>query len=244
MKNHKYQKRFYRDWVYPGNLFCRKVVVRETDLNILCDKPIDEKYVTARIIKYRQQIEEYISKDEKFLTALKPLAVEFSAAQIVREMAASALKANVGPMATVAGAIAGYLGRDLLRKGARAVIIENGGDIFLKVTRPIKVGLFAGKKNLLSRLNLKIMPQETPLGICASSGTIGHSLSFGNADCVVIMARNAALADAVATATANRVQAKTDLEKAVKFARSIKGVKAAVIILKNNLASWGKIEFI
>jgi hypothetical protein len=244
MKSPKYQKRFYRDWIYSGDLFRKRVVVRETDLEILCDKPVDEEYVTARINKYREQIESYISKDERFLTALKPLPVEFSAAPIVREMAASSRKANVGPMATVAGAIARYVGRDILRKGAKAVIIENGGDIFLKVTRPIKVGLFAGKKKLLSRLSLKIKPQETPLGICASSGTIGHSLSFGNADCAVIMAQNATLADAVATATANRVQTKADLERAIKFARSIKGVRAAVIIFRNNLASWGKVEFV
>lgn len=244
MKSPKYQKRFYRDWIYPGGLFRKRVVIRETDLEILCDKPIDENYVAARIKKYRQQVETYISRDERFLTALKPLAVESSAPQIVREMAASSRKANVGPMATVAGAIAGYVGRDLLRKGAKAVIIENGGDIFLKVTRPIKVGLFAGKKKLLSRLNFKIKPRETPLGICASSGTIGHSLSFGNVDCAVVMAKNVALADAVATATANQVRDKTDLEKAVKLARSIKGVKGVVIIVGNNLASWGKIEFV
>lgn len=243
MKSHRYQKRNYRDWVYSGSLFRKKVVVRETDLEILCDKSIEEKYVTARVNKYRRQIETYISKDERFLTALKPLAVESSAPQIVREMAANSRKANVGPMATVAGAIAKYVGRDLLRKGAKVVIIENGGDIFLKVIRPIKVGLFAGKKKLLSGLHLKIRPKQTPLGICASSGTIGHSLSFGKADCVVIMAKNAVLADAMATATANLVQNKSDLEKAVKFARSVKGVKAAVIILGNNLASWGKIEF-
>ena len=244
MKSPKYQKRIYRNWIYPGNLFRKNVVVRETDLEILCDKPIDEKYVTARVKKYRQQIETYISKDEKFLTALKPLEVDLSSARIVREMAVCSRKANVGPMATVAGAIAKYVGRDLLRKGAKAVIVENGGDIFLKVARPIKVGLFAGKKKLLSGLNLKIEPRETPLGICASSGTMGHSLSFGNADCVVILAKNAVLADAVATAATNLVQGKADLEKAVKFARSIKGVKGAVIIFRNNLASWGKIEFV
>jgi hypothetical protein len=147
-------------------------------------------------------------------------------------------------MATVAGAIAEYVGKDLVRQGAKTVIIENGGDIFLKSERPISVGLFAGKTKLLSQLKLKIKPQETPLGICASSGTIGHSLSFGNADCVAIIAKNALLSDAVATATANRVRDKKDLEKAIKFARSIKGVQAAVIIFKNNLASWGKIEFV
>jgi uncharacterized protein len=244
MKSLKYQKRFYRDWVYPRELFRKRIVFCQTDLEILCDKPIDLDYVARRIEKYRRQIELYISKDERFLTALKPLSVESTSARIVREMAASSRKANVGPMAAVAGAIAQYVGHDLLRKGARTVIIENGGDIFLKTERPVKVGLFAGKKNLLSRLRLKIKPQETPLGICASSGVIGHSLSFGNADCVAIIAKNALLADAAATATANLVQAKADLEKAVKFARSIKGVLGAAVILKDNLASWGKIEFV
>jgi uncharacterized protein len=244
MKSPKYQKRFYRKWSYPRELFSRNIVFRETDLQILCDKPVDPDYVLARVEKYRRQIELYICKDERFLTSLKPLAVELTAPVIVREMAASGRKANVGPMAAVAGAIAEYVGADLLRKGAKTVIIENGGDIFLKTERTVKVGLFVGKTKLLSRLKLKIEPRDTPLGICASSGTIGHSLSFGNADCVVIMARKAALADAAATATANRVRDKKGLEAAIQFARSIKGVRGAVIIFKNNLASWGEIEFV
>ena len=244
MKRLKYQKRFYRDWVYPRNLYRKRVVIRETDLEILSDSPIDEKFVTAKIEQYRLQIELYISKDERFLTALKPLAVELRAPKIVKAMAAAARIANVGPMASVAGAIAEFVGKDLLRKGANTVIIENGGDIFLKTARSIKVGLFAGQRKLLSKLNLKIKPRQTPLGICASSGTIGHSLSFGDADCVVVIAANALLADAVATATANRVRSKADLPKAIDFARSIKGIQAAVVILRNNLAGWGDIEFV
>jgi uncharacterized protein len=243
MKSLKYQKRFYRKWYYPRDLFSKNVVFRETDLQILCDKPIEADYVLARVEKYRRQIELYICKDEKFLSSLKPLPVESTAPKIVREMAESCRKANVGPMAAVAGAIAEHVGADLLRKGAKTVIIENGGDVFLKTERPVKVGLFAGKTKLLSRMKLKINPGDTPLGICASSGTIGHSLSFGCADCVVIIAKNAALADAAATATANKVRYKKDLEIAIKFARSIKGIRGAVIILKNNLASWGEIEF-
>jgi ApbE superfamily uncharacterized protein (UPF0280 family) len=243
MKSSKYQKRFYRNWSYPRDLFSKIVVFRETDLQILCDKPIDPEYVLARVEKYRRQIEAYICRDERFLTTLKPLAVELTAPKIVRQMADCARKADVGPMATVAGAIAQYLGKDLLREGAKTVIIENGGDIFLKSTRPVQVGLFAGKTRLLSRLKLKIKPQDTPLGVCSSSGTIGHSLSFGNADCVAIIAKNALLADAAATATANRVKDKKDLDGAIKLACSIKGVRGVVIICKNKLASWGEIEF-
>jgi hypothetical protein len=79
MKNLKYQKRFYRDWSYPRDLFSKIVVFRESDLQILCDKPIDSDYVLARVEKYRRQIELYICKDEKFLSSLKPLAVELTA---------------------------------------------------------------------------------------------------------------------------------------------------------------------
>ena len=139
MKTPEYQKRFYRDWIYPRNLYRKKIIIGETDLETFSDKPIDEKFVTARIEKYRRQIELYISKDERFLTALKPLTVELSAPQIVKEMAIQSRKANVGPMASVAGAIAQFVGKDLLLKGLKTVIIENGGDIFLKVALPVKV---------------------------------------------------------------------------------------------------------
>lgn len=244
MKSLEYQRRFYRDWVYPRGLYRKRVVIRETDLQVLSDAPIDEKFIAAKIEKYRLQIELYISREERFLTALKPLAVELNAPRIVKAMAAAARAANVGPMASVAGAIAEFVGKDILRKGAHTVIIENGGDIFLKTARPVKVGLFAGKRELLNNLNLRIKPQQTPMGICASSGTIGHSLSFGNADCVVIIAGNAILADAAATACANRVRSKADLPGMIDFARSIKGVRAAAVILRNNLAGWGDIEFV
>jgi ApbE superfamily uncharacterized protein (UPF0280 family) len=243
MKSPKYKRRFYRDWVYPKGLCRKKVIVRETDLDILSDKSIDAEFVRERIKIYRRQIEHYISRDERFLTSLKPLTVESIAAPIVKEMAKQSRKANVGPMACVAGAIAQYVGKDILRRGAKSVIIENGGDIFLKVSHPVKVGIYAGRSKLSGKLNLRIFPRQTPAGICTSSGTTGHSLSFGSADSVVIIAGNAALADAVATATANRVQSKSDLEKAIKFAASVKGVAGAVAILKNNLASWGRVEF-
>lgn len=219
-------------------------MIKETDLQILTDKPIDKSFVEAKINDYRHEIENYISRDRRFLTSLKPIEVELNAASIVKNMASQAKKANVGPMATVAGAIAQYLGKDILKKGLREVIIENGGDIFLKIKKIRNISIYAGRSKISGRLSLKIKPKDTPLGICTSSGTIGHSLSFGCGDSVVILSKNAALADAVATATCNRVQSKQDLQKALNFSKSIKGVLGAVIIIKNNLTSWGKIEFV
>lgn len=219
------------------------IAAKETDLQVLTNKPADKSFIEERIRTYRWDIENYIDRDRRFLTALKPLAVELSAPEIVKEMSLQSSKANVGPMASVAGAIAEFLGRDLLKKGHKEVIIENGGDIFIKTRKVRAIGIYAGKSRLLSKLKLQIRPKDTPLGICTSSGTIGHSLSFGCADSVVILSRSVILADAVATATANLVQSKADLQKAVDFARSIKGITGVIIIFRNNLISWGKVEF-
>ena len=220
------------------------IAVQETDLRVMTDKPVDKIFLKTVVTKYRRDIEKYISRDPGFLTSLVPVAVELNAPSIVRKMCAAALAADVGPMAAVAGAIAQFAGEALLRRGLKDVIIENGGDIFLKIGRECKLGIYSGKSRLLRGLSLKIKSTDTPMGICTSSGTIGHSLSFGCADSAVILAKNAILADAVATAACNRVKSKADLDTAIDFTRSVRGVYGAVIILKNNLASWGKVEFL
>jgi ApbE superfamily uncharacterized protein (UPF0280 family) len=242
MKTAKYQKRFYRDWVSAEGLHKLEVIVQETDLHVLTDKPVKKTFIEERVRLYRRHIEGYIQKDARFLTALKPISVELNAPGIVKEMAKAAVKANVGPMAAVAGAIAQLVGEDLLRHGCTEVIVENGGDIFLKITRPRRIAMYAGKSKLSRRLFLAIKPGNTPLGICASSGTVGHSLSFGAADSVVVISKNAFLADAVATATGNLIETARDFPRAIAFARSIKGVLGVVLMLQNNLASWGDVE--
>ena len=245
MKTEGYQKRFYRRRINSADLFRSLIAVKETDLLILTDRPVDKKFVLGRINFYRDKIEEYINyKDRRFLVALKPVAVESTSPRIIKEMAAQSAKANVGPMASVAGAIAQFLGRDLLVKGFRDVIIENGGDIFIKCTRLVKVGLYAGRNKKLNKISLKVKPQDSPLGICASSATLGHSVSFGNADNVVIIASSAVLADALATAVCNMVKSRDDLDRAIAFGSSVKGVMGIIIIFGNILATWGKVELV
>jgi len=244
MKSNKYQRRFYRDWVAERGLCLLQIKVKETDLEVLTDKPVGKEFVKDRIQLYRRDIESYINKDIRFQTALKPIEVEFKARPIIQAMALAARKAGVGPMAAVAGAIAGFLGKDLLKTGFKEVIIENGGDIFLATRKARNIAVYSGRSRLWRGLGLKIRAQDSPLGICTSSGTIGHSLSFGSADSVVILAKDPCLADAVATATANRITDLADLKEAVNFSRSINGVFGMLAILKNNLVSWGKIEIV
>ena len=104
------------------------------------------------------------------------------------------------------------------------------------------IAVFAGDTKFSGKLNLLIKPQQTPCGVCTSSATFGHSLSFGGADSAIILAAGAAVADAAATAVCNLVRSKNDLKKAIDFAKKIHGVFGAVIIFEDNLATWGKLQ--
>ena len=122
-------------------------------------------------------------------------------------------KVDVGPMAAVAGAIAEHVGKELL-PFSREVIVENGGDIFLRIIKARSIGVYAGETSPFSgKIGLEISPEQTPLGICASSGTVGHSLSFGGSDACIVLSHSTALADAAATAIANLIGYADDIPR-------------------------------
>ena len=122
--------------------------------------------------------------------------------------------------------------------------MENGGDIYLKSLRRRTIGVFAGGSPLTGKLGLDIAPEDTPLGICTSSGTVGHSLSFGKADAVIVLADSATLADAAATAIGNRVKDVADIEKGIEFAQDIGRLKGVVIIKDDRLGVWGEVKLV
>ncbi|MDO8603161.1 MAG: UPF0280 family protein [Candidatus Omnitrophota bacterium] len=239
-KSKEYQKRFYRKLAKDSDLVGQEVVVRETDLFISAEKNI--KAIAKEIVKkYRAQIEDYIRKRPEFMASLEPISQDPAAADIIKEMIRTTALAGVGPMASVAGAVGEFVGNELLAYSGQ-IIIENGGDIFIKSNTVRTIAIYAGDSPLSSKIFIKIKPEDTPMGVCTSSGTVGHSLSYGKADACVIIAKSATLADAVATATCNRIKAKKDIAPSLEFALSIEGVKGAVAIFGKDLGSIGDIE--
>jgi ApbE superfamily uncharacterized protein (UPF0280 family) len=214
-----------------------QVAVGDTDLQISADRDLTEA-ARVSIQKYRQQIRNYIRIDPEFQTSLKPCHVDTDSAEIIRAMADAAVLAGVGPFAAVAGAVAEFVGRDLLQY-SQQIIIENGGDIFMRSNQNRKVGIYAGDSSLSNQLAIEIDASATPLGICTSTGTVGHSLSFGKADAVVIISKSTTRADAIATATGNRVQSPRDIAKGIEFAKAIEAVSGIVIIIEDQLGVWG-----
>jgi len=238
-----YRQRTYRQTVRTDGLVSSFVTVRETDLHILATEPVEDQAYDA-VYRYRNQLENYLARNPEFLTALVPLPADPLAPPIVRAMLEAARAALVGPMAAVAGAMAEYVGRDLLATGIEEVTIENGGDIFLKRKKECIVAIFAGQSPLSQHLGIRVPAAQMPIGICTSSGAVGHSLSLGKADSVTVLAPSTPLADAVATRLGNEVGTKEDINRALEVAQSISDISGVVIILDNQLGAWGAVDLV
>lgn len=239
----KYLERNYRSKVSNKTLQSFHVTVLETDLFILADTLLSDLAFES-VYKYRGYIESYIKYRPHFLSSLIPLEQDKFAPNIVRDMLTAGIIAKVGPMASVAGAIAEYVGRDLLDSGSKNVIVENGGDIFLKTEHEVTVGVFAGESSLSYKVKLLVKPVQMPLGVCTSSGTVGHSLSLGSADVACVLSTSATIADAAATAIGNLVKKKDDIKKALDWGLAVKEIEGILIIAGEELAVQGMIELV
>jgi ApbE superfamily uncharacterized protein (UPF0280 family) len=237
-----HEPRFYRHWIKDDDLVSFELAVKQTDLYIRSRRNLKDKALDS-VLRHRGSLESYIGRHPIFLTTLQPYQAEAGAPTIVKEMARVSQLAGVGPMAAVAGAIAEAIGRDLLAFSPE-IIVENGGDIFLKISKKRLVGIYAGQSSFARKIALEIMPRETPLGICTSSGTVGHSLSLGSADAVIVLSPSTALADAAATALCNIVKAADDIPQAIEKARSIEGLRGLVVIVGHKMGVWGKVRIV
>lgn len=222
---------------------------KETDLWIGVDRASFQAGLPRRVENWikelRAELEAYLARDQKFLSALQPHALLPDAPALAREMAGAAGLAGVGPMAAVAGAFAQAIGRRLLEAaGVRDVLVENGGDLFLQAARNLEIGIYAGASPLSNKVGLSIAAEEMPLGICTSAGKVGHSLSFGQADAVVVKSNSAALADAYATALGNRVQSPVDIQDTLAWGSKLPGLAGVLIICGEHLGAWGQIQII
>lgn len=237
-----YEERTYRNLLHNSNAIPFQVSIKETDLYVRAHKDLRCETMQA-ILQYRKQIEEYIRRSPEFHKTLVPIPLDPFAPEIIRAMIEASRMAGVGPMAAVAGVISEFVGRELLRLSDE-IIVENGGDIFLKTTSETRVGIYAGISPLSNRLGIKIKPGDTPLGICTSSGTVGHSTSFGKADAVTVLSRSTPVADAAATSIGNLIQDQEDFDRGLEFAHGIDGVMGVLIILGGRMAVWGQVELI
>jgi ApbE superfamily uncharacterized protein (UPF0280 family) len=237
-----YRERTYRGCAGCDGLRSFRVVCEETDLMIQADCLL-ENQAREQVLACRGHIEGYIKLNPGFATTLVPWHEQAVAPEIVRDMIHAGCAAGVGPMAAVAGAVAEAVGRELLHF-SRQIVVENGGDVFLKTDSPVVAGLFAGNSPLNMKVGVQVPDSRDGIGLCTSSATVGHSLSTGTADAVCVVAGSCALADAAATAIGNRVGSSRDIEPAIAFGRRINGVLGIVVVAGRKMGAWGQVELV
>lgn len=214
--------------------------IKETIATILSDEefiPVGEQ----EILRQRKYVENHILQDPFFCQTLKPYEVSHEAPEIVRRMADAASKVGVGPMASVAGAIAEYTVRAMMEAGATHAIVDNGGDIAMHIRHPVIVGIYTGNIKIKD-IGLRFQPQGVITGVCTSSATIGPSLSFGRADAATVISKDVILADAAATALGNSINKKD--QKLIEEALStlmIDEIEGMIVIIEDIMGMYGEL---
>jgi ApbE superfamily uncharacterized protein (UPF0280 family) len=236
------QQRTYRNLVNTEKLFAFRVMVEETDLMVHAGKELQNE-TEKLVLEQRGYIKAYLNAHPEFAASLTPWRLVGLAPPIVTDMVEAGANAGIGPMAAVAGAVAERAGRGLL-KLTDDIIVENGGDVFIKTSTPITVGIFAGKSPLSLRIGIRIDGGPEPTAVCTSSGTVGHSLSFGKADAVCVVAKSCAIADAAATAIGNNVRSASDIHNAIENGKSIAHIRGVIVIVGKKIGIWGDLELV
>ena len=223
-------------------------VLKETSAWITAD---DRKYIEIakqQLKEHRKELERFIRWHPFFLVTLEPYVPHVEdregkkIPEVVRRMIEASSRFGIGPMSAVAGTLAELAVEAMHDAGATHAMVDNGGDVALINDREVLVGIYAGNSPFSNRIALRIKPSSSLIGICTSSGTVGHSINFGYADAATVLSDSAALSDAAATALSNSVKGDTPhaLHDSFRTISHVPGIKGALIIYRDVLAKWGE----
>jgi len=205
------------------------------------------KNIKGRIEKPLKKVYEIldacIENDPSFLKSLSPIVIKPYFPDIIKEMCTRSAVFNVGPMAAVAGTVNTFLA-SYLQKYCDNLIIENGGDIYIKAERDLNAGIYVKNPNFKNRVAIRIDEKDMPCGLCSSSGTFGHSFSMGKCDLAVVLAKSAITADAAATAFANSISCENDIPDSIDRFKEFEDIKGLLAIKNKRIGAWGNIEFL
>lgn len=245
-----YEERFYRKWILNNSkLKTFFVKYQQTDICVSVD--INSYFVNLPDITFSylklfySELEKYISNDPKFKTTFEPYINSQVNIPIINDMMKASCRANVGPMASVAGAVAQYVGNALLKKySINEIYIENGGDVFISSHKDVNTIFYTGISSKFPQIKLQIENPGSSFGVCSSSGKFGHSFSFGKADAVMVVCKNTCLSDAFATYFCNKIHSEEDIPTLIDLSSQYKEILGFACVYSNKLGLRGNLKII
>jgi len=224
----------------PNALYKEDYTRKNSVCHIISDTIQGITAAKESITRNYQELEKYIQTHPTFFYTFDPIPIPDEPI-VAKLMVLAAQKANVGPMAAVAGVIADLAVVDMQKVGCKVAVVEDGGEISAVSDRPIDVALAAGNESLSKRFGFRLT--EFPFGVATSSGRFSHAFSFGDAEAATVFCKDAGLADAAATAVGNVVkgEAEVGIAAGIKRGLSIPGVLGVFILYQGKVGTAGMI---
>lgn len=225
-------------------MYYQEIDLGETHIRLKTD--LHNHDLKHYIFSIRSDLKNYIAKNQDFLLLLEPLKLnDESQPLIIKTMLKSSDICDVGPMACVAGTISELSLNYLIKNNTQYSIVENGGDIALINNETVLCGIYSNNEILGNDIAFKLKSRKKPLGICTSSGKIGHSISFGQSDSVTVISKSPSVADGLATRIANDVTGESSQDKvanALETAENYKEFFEGILIISDkNIGTIGKL---
>jgi ApbE superfamily uncharacterized protein (UPF0280 family) len=224
-----------------------KYEIGESHGIIMCDEHWQVDKAIQQLKQIRAEVEAFIIHFPEFKVTLEPWAWEGhnDVPRVVQRMIDATAPFGVGPMAAVAGAFVDEVYERIGGDRIENFVMEDGGEILVRASRPITIGLYAGRSALGSRVGFVIPPGDMEIsGIASSSATIGHAISFGNADVVTVFCGNASIADAAATAICNMTTASdagAAVLQAVEGSKQFPSVTGVFVVRMDRVGMAGRL---
>jgi ApbE superfamily uncharacterized protein (UPF0280 family) len=230
--------------VLRRGLYRSRRVIKESNILVISDQPSAMESAVRSILNHRRLLEDHIRRHPLFKHSLHPLKVEETAPRIVKLAASTAEAAGVGPMAAVPGSLADLAVDEMVRCGTSINLVENGGEIAALSNEPLNIAIYAGESSISDRIGFHLTEDDSPIGIATSSATVGHALSFGEADAAVVVADSASMADAAATAVCNAVvgsDVEASVQAGLEAAESISNIRGALVVRGGCVGTVGRL---
>ncbi len=152
-----------------------------------------------------------LADQARFLPLIKKkahtLEIQPEYPEVIRRMIEATQKmgeSDLTPLAAVAGAASDVIADFLLRRGGTKIIVDNGGDIALRM-RGGEIARVGVKTDIHAKSPAYVIPIDSGSGVggVATSGFGGRSFTKGIASAATVLSANASLADAAATVVGN-----------------------------------------
>ncbi|HHW07528.1 MAG TPA: UPF0280 family protein [Clostridia bacterium] len=190
----------------PGKYYLDYGPIQMTIQAYKYHEPLEEEIIAAAA--YAGELLEQLSRHLKLarIPAVQIQQVEGLPLILQRMIraAGNCREPGLTSMAAVAGAFADEVADYLVRQGATRVIINNGGDLAIRIKddSTVRVGLTSSIDVYASDYVLEL-DSQSGIGGIATSGLGGRGLTRGIASAVVALAADASTADACATVLGN-----------------------------------------